>query len=303
MAPTLIAAAIVGALAPWMRAHAWRVPFGLLSIATVIRAFAGAFLTVLVLGSVALVVLRASSMSDSELASGVLAGLVGLGLTWTSVRRLRDIRGLTVLCQRIGEADAEKQALEALDRLLDEVRQEDSQRYIALVLMATGPLTHQGRWETARARLRSLGELPLTTAQSVLCNQALATCELQFDELDAAQAAIDRIERPTEPSIEVWLVAIEALLMALRGESERALAHLGGQDTSDNASLRASHRLVHAHIYAARGDLMAATTELERLREEAGRPGLERVVLPRGPATELAEGMLDAEGPRPADAR
>ena len=53
MIPTLIAAAVVGVLAPLMRARAWRVPFGLLSIATVLRAFFGAFLTVLVIGSVA----------------------------------------------------------------------------------------------------------------------------------------------------------------------------------------------------------------------------------------------------------
>lgn len=297
MIPTLIAAAVVGVLAPLMRSRAWRAPFGLLSIATVLRAFFGAFLTVLVLGSVALVVLRASSFGDADLAAAVFGGVAGLGLSWTSARRMRDIRGLTVLCQRIGEEDAKDQALAALDRLLDGIRAGDAQRYIALVLMATGPLTHAGMWEAARARLRSLGDLPLTTAQSVLCNQALATCELQFDDLDAAQAAIDRIERPTEPSIEVWLVAMEALLMALRGESERALAHIGGQDTSDNASLRASHRLVHAHIYAARGDVAAATTELERLKQEAGRAGLERVTRPRGPATELAEQMLEAAPP------
>jgi len=297
MVVTLIAAAVVGAIAPLMRSIAWKVPFGLLSIATVLRAFFGAFLTVLVLGSIALVVLRTSSIDNAELIAAAFGGVVGLGLTWTSVRRMRDIRGLSVLCQRVAEPDAQEQALAALEHVLDGVRSENPERYVALVLMATGPLTHAGAWEAARARLRSLGELPLTTAQSVLRNQALATCELQFDELDAAQEAIDRIERPTEPSIEVWLVAIEALLMAVRGESERALAHLGGQDTSDNASLRASHRLVHAHIYAARGDVAAATTELERLREEAGSSGLERVVRPRGPATGLAERMLEAAPP------
>lgn len=296
MIPTLIAATVLGALAPLMRARAWRVPFGLLSIATVLRAFAGAFLTVLVLGSVALVILRMSSMSEADVGAAVFGGVVGLGLTWTSVRRMRDIRGLAVLLQRIAEDDAKAQALPALERLLDEIRAENPQRYIALVLMATGPLTNTGMWDVARARLRDLHALPLTTAQSVLCNQALATCELQFDDLDAARDAIERIERPTEPSIEVWLIAMEALVMAAKGESERALSHLGGQDTSDNASLRASHRLVYAHIYAARGDVAAATTELERLREEAGRTGLERVVRPRGPATKLAERMLSDVG-------
>jgi lipopolysaccharide biosynthesis regulator YciM len=139
-------------------------------------------------------------------------------------------------------------------------------------------------------------EATLTVPQSVLRNQALATCELQFDDAEGAQRAIDQIARPTEPSIEVWLVAMEALLMAVRGETEQALAHLGAQDTSDNPSLRASHRLVHAHIYAARGDEEAAVQELQMLRQEAGRTGLERVVRPRGPATGLAQRLLDAEG-------
>ena len=153
-----------------MRARAWRVPFGLLSIATVLRAFAGAFLTVLVLGSVALVILRMSSMSEADVGAAVFGGVVGLGLTWTSVRRMRDIRGLAVLLQRIAEDDAKAQALPALERLLDEIRAENPQRYIALVLMATGPLTNTGMWDVARARLRDLHDLPLTTAQSVLCN-------------------------------------------------------------------------------------------------------------------------------------
>jgi hypothetical protein len=300
MIPTLIAAAIVGALAPVVRGRAWGVPFGLLSIATVLRSFIGSFLTVLVLGSVALVVLKTTSMvpAEAELAAAVLGAALGLALLWSSVRRMRDVRGLSVLCQRIQEDDAKDAALSALDRLFDRVRRRDGQRYIALVLMATGPLTAAGMWGAARDRLRSLDDFALTEAQAVLRNQALATCELQFDDVEAAQRAIDAIARPTEPSIEVWLVAMEALLMAVRGESERALAHIGAQSTADNPSLQASHRLVHAHIYAARGDEGAALRELERLLEEAGRAGLERVTRPRGPATALAEHMLAAEATR-----
>jgi lipopolysaccharide biosynthesis regulator YciM len=127
----------------------------------------------------------------------------------------------------------------------------------------------------------------------VLRNQALATCELQFDDIDAARRAIDQIRRPTESSIEVWLVAMEALLMAVRGQSEKALAHLGGQDVADNPSLRASHRLVHAHILAERGDTEAALEELRSLQREAGRAGLRRVILPRGPASPLAEQVMN----------
>jgi hypothetical protein len=191
------------------------------------------------------------------------------------------------------EEDARPAATAALDRLLRRVRRKDEQRHIALVLMATGPLTQVGMWGEARARLRDLDDDALTEPQAVLRNQALATCELQFDDVDAARSAIDRIQRPTEDSIEMWLVATEALLMAVRDQPERALAHLGAEEVDDNPSLRASHRLVRAHVLAGRGDEEAALEELRTLRQEAGTMGLERVRLPRGPASPLAERLLD----------
>ncbi len=269
MALTLIAAVLVGLAAPLIQSRMWGVPFSLLSIATVIRAFIGAVLTVVVIGVVALFVLRTTPMDQARInwVAGLIAAGISLLLVISSAQRMRHVRGLSVLCQRIQEEDARPTASSALDRLLDTLQHQDPQRYVSLVLMATGPLTQAGMWKEARDRLRSLEDHVLTEPQAVLRNQALATCELQFDDVDAAQRAIDRIERPTESSIEVWLVAIEALLMAVRGQSEKALAHLGGQDVDDNASLRASHRLVHAHIFAERGDTEAAIGELKTLRE------------------------------------
>ena len=298
MVPTLVAALLLGALAPFARSLAWGVPFGLLSIATVLGSFIGSALTVLVIGAAAFFGLRATTMPPDEIpgAAAAIGGLTGLILLLSSVRRMRHIRGLSVLCQRLQEDDAREGALRSLGRTLRRARRSDPQRHIALVLMATGPLTQAGLWGEARDALRSLEDELLTEPQSVLRNQALATCELQFDDADAALNAIDKIARPTEPSIEVWLVAMEALIMAVRGKHEQALAHLGAQDPADNPSLKASHRLVHAHIYAARGDEAAAVQELRELRQEAGQPGLRHVIRPRGPASALAEQLL-VEGP------
>ncbi len=295
MVPTLIAAVLVGLGAPMIRGWVWGVPFSLLSIATVLRSFVASALTVLAVGVVAIFALRATSMPRDQIGqvAGMIGGGVGLLLLLSSARRFRHVRGLSVLCQRMQEEDARPTATVALDRLLRRVRRKDEQRHIALVLMATGPLTQAGMWGEARDRLRGLDDDALTEPQAVLRNQALATCELQFDDVDAAQSAIDRIQRPTEDAIEMWLVAIEALLMAVRGQSERALAHLGAEEVDDNPSLRASHRLVHAHVLAARGDEEAALDELRSLRQEAGAAGLERVRLPRGPASPLAERLLD----------
>lgn len=295
MLPVLAAAALLGAIAPFLQSFAWGVPFGLMSIATVLRSSVVSALTVLVFGAAAFFALRATPMAPEavSLVAAAVGGFLGFALLLSSVRRMRHVRGLSVLCQRLQEEDAQEAALKSLRRLLGRTRRSDPQRHIALVLMATGPLTQAGLWGEARDGLRDLDDALLTEPQSVLRNQALATCELQFDDTDAAQRAIDQIARPTEPSIEVWLVAMEALLMAVRGETERALAHLGAQDTDDNPSLKASHRLVHAHIYAARGDEEAAVEELTVLGREAGPAGLQRVVRPRGPASALAERLLD----------
>jgi len=295
MTPTLIAAATIGILAPLVRSMAWGVPFGLLSIATVLRSFVGSALTVLVIGTVAFYVLRATAMPPEEVGgvAAAIGAIVGVALLLSSARRMREIRGLSILCQRLQEEDARAAAMRALDRLFGRAHRKDPQRHVALVLMATGPLTQAGMWAEARDRLRDLDDSTLTEPQSVLRNQALATCELQFDDVGAAQRAIDRITRPTEPSIEVWLVAMEGLLMAVRGETEKALAHIGAQDTEDNPSLRASHRLVHAHVYAARADEEAASRELQMLLREAGQAGVERVIRPKGPATPLAQRLLE----------
>jgi len=294
MVPTLIAAALIGALAPVLRGLAWGVPFGLLSVATVLRSVAGAALTVLVLGTVAFFTLRATPLAPDQVAvsSGIVAAFIGLLLLISSVVRMRRVRGLSVLCQRLREEDARDTALVALRKLLERARRTDPSAHVRLVLMATGPMAQVGLWSEARDGLRSLNDDSLSEAQAVLRNQALATCELQFDDVEAAQRAIAKVRRPTEPSIEVWLVAMEALLMAVGGETENALAHLGGQETTGNASLEASHRLVHAHVYAARGDEVAAERELRAIDRDAGRTGLQRAIRPRGPASTLAERIL-----------
>jgi tetratricopeptide (TPR) repeat protein len=296
MALTLIAAMLVGLAAPFIRGWVWGVPFGLLSIATVLRSFISAALTTIIIGVVAFFALRATSMDQVDINrfAGPLAGAVALLLLLNSARRMREVRGLSVLCQRLREDDARSIAAPALGRLLDAARLRDERKYAALVLMATGPLTQAGMWMEARDRLRSLDRNALSEPQTVLCSQALATCELQFDDVDAAHEAIAQIRRPTESDIEVWLIAMEALLMAVRGQPAAALTHLGRQDAEDNPSLRASHRLVHAHVLAAQGNSDKALEELESLREEAGRAGLERAMLPRGPASPLAKQLLES---------
>ena len=168
MTPTLIAALLVGLAAPLIRGWVWGAPFSLLSVATVLRSFLGSALTVLVFGVVAVFALRATSIAPDQIgmSAGLIGGGVGLLLLLGSARRLREVRGLSILCQRLQEEDAQPTATAALARLLRRVRRKDEQRYIALVLMATGPLTQAGMWDEARERLRSLDDDTRRTGDS-----------------------------------------------------------------------------------------------------------------------------------------
>jgi len=78
MALTLIVAMLVGLAAPFIRGWFWGVPFGLLSIATVLRSFIGAALTAIFIGVVALFALRATPMDQADInrIAGPLGGAV-----------------------------------------------------------------------------------------------------------------------------------------------------------------------------------------------------------------------------------
>ena len=296
MITTLIAALLVAIAAPWLRRLYWGVPFSLLSFGTVLVSSVAALLSVLLLGAAANFVLRYTPLAPErlDLVSGLIACAGGCVLVLASARKLRDVRGLSVLCQRIDEPEVRETSLAALQQLLDRVKTQGSDRYASFVLMATTALTKADLWDDARSRLQDAAAQTLKPQQQALVNQALATCALHFDDLREAEGAIGRISRPSESPVEIWLVAIEALLAALRGQADDALAMIESQDTEANPSLRASHRIVRAHALAAKSDPSAAMQELRILKDEAGEVGLERVLRPSGPASPLARELLGA---------
>ena len=116
MTLTLIVAGLVGLLAPVIRGWIWGVPFSLLSIAAVLRSFAGSALTVLVVGITSFFVLRTTSMPQAQVngIAALLGGSLGLFLLLNSAWRLRQVRGLSILCQRLQEEDARPTATAAI---------------------------------------------------------------------------------------------------------------------------------------------------------------------------------------------
>jgi hypothetical protein len=141
-------------------------------------------------------------------------------------------------------------------------------------------------------------------------SQALATCLVRAGDVAAAKAALARVPRPAAlESVERWISALDALFLALEGESEEALARAAalegmgdpGTSAEDAAAVRASIHLVRAHALAALGRTSEAREALGALRELAGNAGLDQAMHPAGPASELARRLRAKDPPRRVD--
>ncbi|NUO52869.1 MAG: tetratricopeptide repeat protein [Polyangiaceae bacterium] len=119
----------------------------------------------------------------------------------------------------------------------------------------------------------------------------LAIAQLQLGDAPAALAALEG-SAALSPGrgTAVRLAEVKALVLAVCGRQEEALALLPARGNKITASL------TRAHALAAGGDSEAARTELERFLAEHGRESLEAVVRHRGPASPVAQSMLDAPG-------
>ena len=295
MTPTWIAAAVLGIAAPFVWATVWRVPFGFLSVAHVLRASLSTALSTAAFGAMALWAMRALNVNVN---APVMAALVGAALGWVLLwivaRRYREVRALALLCQRALEPDIRDQALAALSQLLEATKETDPERHASLALMATSPLSKAECWPFIRDLLAGIETSALQPRHKAIAAQALATAELQLDNPTGAAHAVSGLTRPADPQVEVWLVAIEAWLDALKSNADAALGRIAGSRDVDDPALRASHRIVRAHAFCARGDEARARQELDRLRQEAGESGLQRVACPKGPASALANRILGA---------
>lgn len=294
--PVLGVALVLGIAAPIVVASSWRVPFGMLSIAIVLRATLGTAIVTFLAGAIGAGSFAALPWIPPErlgTSAAIFGGSVGATLMLASARRLRAVRGAYLLAQRLFDPVARADALAALRRLLDrarDARTDDGGRtYGSLVLIVTGPLTAVGEWEEAARRLAEIRPGSIDARHDAVRAQSLAACRIHLGDAKGTRDAIASVDRPVaDAAIESWLVTIEALLDAIDGRANEALAVVGEEDAGGDPSLRASRRLVRAHAFVTLGREADAREELERVREEAGVVGLEQAMKPEGPASALA---------------
>lgn len=281
-----VAAAVVGSLAPFARAWAWGVHFSMFSWGMAFRATLGAGLVAMLAGLVPLV-------AFSDLTSGIIGGVMGGGLMLLSARRLRHERGTALLVYRLVDPSTRARARALLIRRFTDLRVAPV-AHARLASMAVGPLTALECWRDAELILDAVDATALDPINRGRHLQALATCRLERADFEATTEALERIERPAEPDVERWLRAMEALLLAIQGNADEALARCDAVDfTGDAGALAASYGIVRAHALACMGEEENAKATLREVVEVAGKPALQRAIRPVGPATDIARAMLD----------
>lgn len=285
-----MSAAIIGAIAPFVRALVWGVPFTHLSWGMAMRVTVGAGLATLFAGLISLIAFEPPVAS--------LIGLwVGAFLTLLSARRLRHTRGTALLAYRLTQEPTRKEARAALMKRFARYARGglSATERARLAPVAVLPLSGLGIWDDALTILRGVDRTQLGPLDAVHHGQALATCLMEQGQLEEAAEVLGELERPAADEIERWLVALEALLMAVQGGSDKALALARDHDDGEGA-LGASYAIVRAHAFACDGKEREAQRELDKVLELAGPDALIRAVRPLGPASDLAREMMVERG-------
>jgi hypothetical protein len=297
--PVVITAVVLGLIAPFTLSLAWRVPFGLLPTRTVLRSSLVTSLGTFLIGAIVEGCAAATGPTEGILGA-VVGGTFMATLTWLRARRSHVARGTILLAMRLGDETTRDRAREALDQNLRRMRPEANGTWgghAELVLVVVAAASQAGLFDYGISLLEALPLSSLDDRRRVLVAQALATCRVRSGDVAGARDAISGIERPVaEAHVERWVATLEALLDALTGSPESALAAVaaGGDEDAADASLAASRHLVRAHAFAARGEEHDARAELSALRNLLGDSGLSQALVPEGPASHLAREMADS---------
>lgn len=298
---TWLAAGAVSVLAPPLTAVVWRLRFGWLSVATVVRTALVAGALTLGWGWLAAAALRAAGTVPATLVGPTAGGVALVAGLLTAVARAwpdRHPRATMALLIQLRDPDAREAALAALRAQLDRARPRrpdgrGAEAYARAVLLATPDLGRLGDEREVEARLAAVAPQALREATRARWAQALASLRWRLGDEPGTRAAVAVAPRPApDPRVEAWLVAFDALVSVLDGAPQVALDALGpaDEDGDPTSALGVARRIARAHAEADLGRRDAARRILGEVRGAAGDAGLALARRPRGPASPLAGG-------------
>jgi hypothetical protein len=290
------AALLVGALAPWLEARAWRVPLRYVPLARMGRTFLGAAFVTGLAGAACWLVLKQAAADPrvTALTAAALAFAFGGLVALASARRERGLRGLHVLCAQLGLPDRRDDAAARIDARLERDHRGDARQYALLTLFAAGPLTRHGLVGIARKHLQQLSPDVLAPPEAALGAQLRAMSHLHEGALEAASEALATAPYPTTPAVDAWIDLTRALADVVCGgvDSARPLLKARHDAAEADPALRLHRDTIEAHALAAEGDEAAARQVLRGLQERSGAGALALALRPVGPATDLARAEL-----------
>lgn len=189
---------------------------------------------------------------------------------------------------RLRDPDKRQQTLERLRAKVvnaaktgDLVRLEDSLR------AALEPLLVVGLWDEV-SELAEYASVHHRTLFSRWLAGVHALAELHRGDPEQAKKLLDGANVQGD-----WLIAVDALRLALAGDGDEALAKLGDGPKRPTFAIRHQRRLARVHALAAQGRRDDARA---LLREMADDGVLEAALAPEGPATGMAAAMLAPDG-------
>lgn len=266
--------------------------------ATVVRFIAwvrlarGPFLPALVAGGLAWVAAPLVGLA-SNVPAGLAAatGLLALGITWVRLwpyARLQQL--LATLADGVEETRAVSGIVAILTRLRPAARPDLPVRsaYPELSLLAAARLIERRHFVAAARLCADLPEAWLSPEQSTLRANNLALCRIRIGDLPGAREALERARPPERPSEARILSSTRAMLLALDGRAEAALAIVDDPSNLDPGT-KLTLLLARAHACAALGQDARVEATLDEIERDFGPPMLEALAHPPGPATALAQ--------------
>lgn len=156
-------------------------------------------------------------------------------------------------------------------------------------LAAVSVLNEARRFDEAKRVLDSVHAAGLDPLRRTVLEASRAMVLLYYGDRNGAWSALKEASTINkDPTFARILTMTDALLSALDGHGEEALARLAEITEPKEPAFRRAWLLAKSHALAATGDEAGARSTLVELRELAD-DGLERAMLLKGPASKLAE--------------
>lgn len=306
---TCLAPAFVAGVAA-MLLTVWRVPVEALQLKRSSLVFLW-FMVALLAGTLDLLALLSHRIFSGEpeptsttlIVVGTVACQLALLVWWFRLNHFRDLARIQELGEQMRALDSEAERrkesraiLALLDQRCGKWPRPPAKLRTNLELFAALQLIRSNLWSEAEELLKAVSGQAMGAAYRSAHASGMMACRLYQGDRVGAMAWFNQTVRPArEPAIEAIHRSTDALFAVLEGKHQQALTIVGDEPEplSEPTDLERAREHVRAHALAALGDGERSRAILRRMLERHGTGAIERVIRVDGPASPLAQAILD----------